>query len=795
MNQVDTSENKEPSLKELIQQYTKHWVWFVLAVSIAFVGAYVYLRYTTTSYQSSATVIIKDEKSGGGAAELAAFAEFGKFFSKFGNNKIENELAVFRSRRIIANVIKELNLNIAYASVGTVKSSEMYEYKPFIVQYLSFTDSLRNNPIPVLFLETLSEIEYKVTNESATINGTYSFGEKVSMPFGDITVLPVLDNLELFNNFIGKSISVIYRPIESVSLAYQKRIKVVNEINNSNVVEIKMNSPVTQKAEDFINELIFQYNKDAINDRNQIATKTSKFIDSRLEIITRELDSVERNKERFKSSNRLTNIEAEAQLILENASEFNKRQLDVATQLELANTMIDYMEKSTSNDLLPANIGLDGEGISENVNNYNLLILQRNKLLKNATAKNPVVINVNNQIEQFRATILSSLKNTSNALKVSMRELNYRESALNARITKVPAQEKVFRDIERQQIVKEQLYLFLLQQREEASISLAVTAPKAKIVDRAFSGKVPIFPNKMLVYLGALLAGLLLPFLIIYISYLLNTKVSSRRDVERVLYNTTMLGEIPKVKNGDKDYIQQNDRSILAESFRILRTNLQYLFIDKLNKTEASKTIFVTSTIKGEGKTLVAFNLALTLALTNKKVVLVGADIRNPQLQRYLPENLKNKKGITEYIIDDSTTIDSIISSCEYDKNLNIILSGAIPPNPAELLMQKRTKSFFNELKESFDYIIVDTAPSMLVTDTVIINELADITLYIVRAGFTDKKLLEFPKDAIDDGRLSNVALVLNNVDLNNFGYGNKYGYTYSNEKKSFIKRIFRFNY
>ena len=792
MNQVvDTSENKELSLKELIQQYTKYWIWFVLTVIIAFVGAFIYLRYTTTSFESRATVIIKDEKSGGGATELAAFAEFGRFFSKFGNNKIENELAVFRSRRIISNAIKELNLNISYASVGTVKSSEMYEYKPFIVQYLSFADSIRNNPIPILFFEILSETEYKVNNESTTISGTYTFGEKVSMPFGDITVLPVLDDIDLFNNFYGKSVSVSYRPIESVSLAYQKRIKVVNEINNSNVVEIKMNSPVTQKAEDFINELIFQYNKDAINDRNQIAQKTSKFIDSRLEIITRELDSVERNKEQFKSSNRLTNIEAEAQLILENASEFNKRQLDVGTQLELANTMIDYMEKSSSNDLLPANIGLDGEGISENVNNYNLLILQRNKLLKSSTAKNPVVVNVNNQIEQLRATILGSLKNTSNALKVSMRDLNYRESTLNSRITKVPAQEKVFRDIERQQIVKEQLYLFLLQQREEASISLAVTAPKAKIVDRAFSSKEPVFPNKMLVYLGALLAGLLLPFLIIYISYLLNTKVSSRRDVERVLYDTTMLGEIPKVKNGDKDFIQKSDRSILAESFRILRTNLQYLFINKLNKSDDAKTVFVTSTIKGEGKTLVAFNLALTLAMTDKKVVLVGADIRNPQLQRYLPSEYKSNKGLTEYIVDDTITIEEIISKSKYNENLSIIQSGTIPPNPAELLMQNRTKLFFNELKESYDYIIVDTAPSMLVTDTVLINELADVTLYIIRAGFTDKKLLEFPKDAINDGRLSNIALVLNNVDLNNFGYGNKYGYAYSKEKKSFFKRIF----
>ena len=273
---------------------------------------------------------------------------------------------------------------------------------------------------------------------------------------------------------------------------------------------------------------------------------------------------------------------------------------------------------------------------------------------------------------------------------------------------------------------------------------------------------------------------------------LLNTKVTNRRDVERLLYPTAMIGEIPKVKNGDKDSVQENDRSILAESFRILRTNLQYLFINKLNTSSMAHTVFVTSTIKGEGKTFVAYNLSLTLALTGKKVVLVGADIRNPQLHRYLPKDIKISTGLTNYIIDPSVALYDIIRKSKKNDHLSIILSGDIPPNPAELLMQDRTKNLFNELKKEFDYIIVDTAPSMLVTDTILINKLADVTLYTIRAGFTDKKLLEFPKEAINDGRLSNVALVLNHVEMNNFGYGNKYGYSYTKETRPFYKRIIK---
>jgi capsular exopolysaccharide synthesis family protein len=784
-------QEKEHSLREIVDQYTRFWFLFVLGLIVALVVAHIYLTYSTNYYLSSATVIIKDEKSGE-ASELAAFSDLGGFLNRYGGSKIENELAIFRSKRIIREAVKQLNLNITYESVGTFKDGELYSYKPFVVQYLSFNDSTNSRQAPTLYFEVMSPINYKLENTSGDINSTYIFGEKVVLPFGEITVIPVLDNGKRFENFIGKTVAVTYRDIDALALAYQKRIQVSNDIKNSNVVQLSLKSPVREKAEDFINELVDQYNEDAIHDRGQVAKKTSDFIDSRLVIITRELDSVERNKEQFKSSNRLTNIEAEAQLILESASEFEKKQFDVNTQLELANTMIEYMEQASNNDLLPSNIGLESENVTQDVNNYNALILHRNKLLRTSTAKNPVVVNVNNQIDGIRSSILSSLKNTTNALKISLRDLNFQETSLNSKLSRVPNTEKVYRGIERQQAIKEQLYLFLLQQREEASISLAVTSSKAKVVDTAFSSRAPISPNRPLIYLGAGLAGLLLPFLFIYAGSLLDNKVNNRRDVEKGLGETSLIGEIPKLKKGEEELIQINDRSILAESFRILRTNLQYLFINKLDNGHKANTVFVTSTIKGEGKTFVAFNLALTLAQTGKQVALVGADIRNPQLQRYLPKESQSRKGLTEYIIDPTLSITDLAAKSRYNENLSVVLSGTIPPNPAELLMEDRTKAFFEEIRDIYDYVVVDTAPSMLVTDTIIINKLADVTLYVIRANYTEKRLLEFPTDAIADGRLVNVAAVLNNVTLNNFGYGNKYGYSYSDEKKSFFKRLFR---
>ncbi|MEZ4859238.1 MAG: polysaccharide biosynthesis tyrosine autokinase [Flavobacteriaceae bacterium] len=792
MNTPPNYIQSELSLREIVEKYTKYWYVFVLGAIIALCLAFVYLRYTTVSYLSTGTIIIKDEKGSGNADELAAFSGLGGFLSRFQTNKIENEIAIFKSKRIIKEVVNALDLNVLYESVGTIKTSELYEYKPFKVQFLTLNDSLdKALVIPKLFFEIQNENEFKLETETQSINEVYTFGKKVSLPFGSITVIPNLDNIAKFNTYKSKQISVTYKDLDKVASAFQNQLSVVNEMTNSNVVVISMQSPVKSKAEDFINELVFQYNKDAIDDRGQVAKKTSDFIDSRLEIITKELDSVETGKENFKSSNRITNIEAQAQLILENASEFEKRQFNVNTQLELANTMIDYMENSSQNDLLPSNIGIEGAEISESVNNYNELVLQRNRLLKSSTAKNPVVINVNNQIDEIRQNILSSLKTTTNTLKVSLRDLNFQESVLNSKLSKVPTNEKIYRGIERQQGIKEQLYLFLLQQREQAAISLAVTAPKAKVVDRAYSSNAPISPKKSLIYLGSFLMGLLVPFIFIYFKDLLNNKILNRRDIEIALPNLNLIGEIPKLKKGEEQLIQLNDRSILAESFRILRTNLQYLFINKLENTHKSNTVFVTSTIKGEGKTFVAFNLALTLALTGKKVVLVGGDIRNPQLHRYLPKELQNKKGVTEYIIDPSIHISDIAAESTDNNNLSIILSGAIPPNPAELLMQERTKKFFEELRNSYDFVIVDTAPSMLVTDTILINKLADVTLYVFRANYTEKRLLEFLQDAITDNRLVNVAGVLNNVSLSNFGYGNKYGYSYSNEKKGLKSTFF----
>ncbi|AVI51809.1 tyrosine protein kinase [Pukyongia salina] len=786
------SSQSDQTVQDIIKPYIRYWYLFLLGLIITMAGAFVYLRYATPIYSVKAKVIIKDESNSSGFLEFSAIPEIGNYMSRYGNSKIDDEIAIFTSKRLITNVVKKLDLNTVYRAVGNVKTSELYGTLPFTVQFLEPESENKGGAFPVLNIEIQDQATYKISGDNLANSGIYNFGDRVHFDFADLIVLPNMEDEALFSKYTGETITVVHNDEESVALYYQGELKLLNEIPNSHVIEFSFESATPQKAMDFLDQLIVEYNEDAVDDRNQITRQTLNFIDDRLQIISKELDSVELDKEQFKSKNRLTNIQTEAAIILESASEFDKRQLNIATQLELTNSMIDYIENEDENELLPTNIGLEGDDVVGAVNDYNQLLLQRNRLLKSSTTKNPVIINLNNQIQQIRTSILQSLKNTRNGFQISLRDLNYGESSLNSKIEQVPAKERIYRDIERQQSIKEQLFLFLLQQREESLISLAAIASKAKVVDDAYSSRQPVAPKKLFIYFIAFVLGLLLTFLGIYFKGLFNNKISNREDLERLLRNISIQGEIPKLSKGTPDFITHNDRSIMAESFRILRTNLQYFMRNKGVGSDAHKTIFVTSSITNEGKTFVAYNLATTLALTGKRVILVGADIRNPQLHRYLANGDRSLKGLTEFIADPTVNIDDLVAKSDNHNDLDIILSGAIPPNPAELLLSNRTELFFSELKSRYDHVIVDTAPSMVVTDTLLISSIADVTLYVVRADYTEKKLVGFVNEANKDNKLHNIAVVLNGVSENNFGYGNKYGYVYGQEKKSFFKRLFK---
>ena len=449
---------------------------------------------------------------------------------------------------------------------------------------------------------------------------------------------------------------------------------------------------------------------------------------------------------------------------------------------------MDYLGEGSNSDLLPANLGLEGDGVNQQVSDYNQLVLERNRILEASTVKNPVIVRLDQQIEQMRSVVQKSLQRLRANLDISMKELNNEAKVIQSRISSVPSIERRYRGIDRQQQIKESLYLFLLQKREENSLSLAVTAPKAKIVDNAYTIGSPIAPKSKVIMLGGLLIGLMIPFGIIYGKNILNNRVKNRDDLERKAKQIPIVGEIPRIDKKQSHLITEADRSVLAESFRIAITNMQYLLINKTNKEKGIKML-VTSTVKGEGKTFTSINLALTLANMGKKVIVVGADLRNPQLQRY-DVGSRKQLGVSDYLIDENLNLHTLVEQTKYNKNLDFLTSGSIPPNPSELLRHRRLGEMLSILEERYDYIILDTAPCMLVADTFLISQYADLTLYVVRASYTEKALLQFPIDSKKAGKLHDVSFVLNDVDLANFGYGNKYGYSYGADKKSFWEKF-----
>lgn len=769
---INNKSNEKLDLREEAVKYLRYWPLFLFGILFALGYSYYELRKTTPVYSSTATIIIKD----GQDSELAALSELG-ILSGMNNSSIANEIGIMRSRRMMERVVNELDLHIKYFDENKVRSAELYKNSPFIARVIILDEQrLRNS----------SGSQYRLTyKDQNSINVTRLSDEKnyiahLNKPFEFDFATVIFSYNESFSDADLKKSSILlnFHTIKNTAISYRNSLTIRPTDKGSGLIEVSITDPVRTKAENIIDQLILEYNRETIEDKNLIALNTANFIKDRIEIIDQELDSVESGIVKFKESNQLIDLPSEGEIFRANANEFLKQQQQIATQIELAEAMLSYIKNSAAGDLLPANLGLQESAVSTGVNEYNRLVLERNKILSGSTLENPVIVKLDKEIEQLKDNVQMSLKRMSFNLHIEEENLSQEAGRLKSKIAAVPIKEKQFLNIARQQQIKEELYLFLLQKREETSISLAVTPPKAKIVDSALSSGTPVSPNPRSIYLTHLLFGFGIPFAFVYLKNLLNNKVRSKADIEHIVDEIPVVGEIPKIGKNESELIKSNDRSLLAESFRILHTNLQYLLVNTGGKTEGI-SILITSTVKGEGKTFTAFNLAITIANTGKKVLLVGGDLRNPQLQRYEPGS-KEYSGISDYLVNNNLRLEDLLHKSSLHENLHILTSGSIPPNPSELLRQEKARKMFEQLENLYDYVIIDTAPAMLVADTFLTNQYADLTLYMVRAGYTEKKLLNFAADAKKNGKLSEVSFVLNDVGAANFGYGNKYGYAYA---------------
>jgi capsular exopolysaccharide synthesis family protein len=769
---LDVNEEEDSFfLKETIYKYLRYWPWFLVGVVICIGIAYAYLRQRPQTYASIAKIkIVDDAKESNIASDALALLA-----NKPGIN-LENEIEVLKSARLLRQVVSELNLDVETYWQGNVKTTMIWE-TPFTIAKTIKEDSLKEakayniNLNPSFFaIEDESGNEYSVAYKKADSIVT-------GLPF-KIQLVEGSDVKEYSDiNFL-----VVLVPGKEAVQKLAEALVVEPTDQNSEILSVAMEGQSVKRSEDILNTLIGKYDRDGILDRQLVSRRTLEVIDKRFVYLSGELDSIELGKQAFKQANALSFIEADAGLTMQRKSETEDEVITLENQIALSSLLKETVVNQAEYSLLPADIGLENTSLNSLVTDYNQMALERAKMLPSVGINHPNLQSITGQMERAKVNLIRSVNIYQSQLNTSLAQLNREKERTGAQFTSLPAKEKTLRAIERQQSIKENLFLILLQKREEAAINLAATAPSVKVIDYALTSSEPVGPKKILVYPLSLALGMLVPFVLLYIRFSLDTRISGRDDLEQVCPDVPILAEIPFFK-GNKSFIGFNDRSVLAESFRILATNSNHLLARK--NTEACKVIYITSSIKGEGKTLMALNLSLSYASLKKRVLLLGADLRNPQLDGYFSFPQRSP-GLADYLgnpgMDWEECILDGVGNNRYHK---VCISGPIPLNAPELLSDKGFEKFMNQAKAVFDYIIVDTAPVLLVTDTLLISDWADLTLFVTRVGFTEKRLLKFAKELDETGKLKSMALVLNEAGFGkskdyNYGYG--YGYTSEND-------------
>jgi tyrosine-protein kinase Etk/Wzc len=746
--------------KEILTKYLQYWYLFVIGGFLGLTAAFLYIHYyTVPKYSISSTLLIKDDETGsdlpGGLSDVSMLN-----YSK----NIDNEIEVLSSKSLMQRVVSELGLYTSYYVEGRVRDKEIYgEDLPLKVIISSFDSTAFGKSI---FIHIKPNNSFALEEDTGLLTN-HKFGQQINKPYGAFTVVAASGVASA-----GEKVIVQFNDIRGVAKHYNQALQVEPNKNNSSVLWVGLIDPIPQRGKDIINKLIEVYNKEAIEDKNLIAANTIAFLDERLKFLTTELSVVEKDVEHYKRQNELTDINSQASNFLAQASNYNQKLSDWSIQIEVLESIEKYMNMDSNKyKMVPSTLNIQDPTLSGLIAKFNELQLERERILRTTFPNNPIVVNINEQLENLRLNIKENLRNIKRGLIITSNNLKASSEQFQTKIKNVPSMERELLEINRQQAIKQNLYLYLLQKREEAAVSLAANIANSRIIDPAMSSDGPISPNKQMICLMYLLTGLGLPFAGIFIKDLLNNKIQTQQDVEQ-LTDTPIIGVLVHNKY-DTLVVRKGNLSPLAEMFRLIRTKIKFAAVDKENKV-----ILVTSSMSGEGKTFFSINLGASLALTGKKVLLLELDLRNPNLLNELgmPEGL----GITNYLISDRVAISDLIVPFETIDNLYVVSSGPVPPDPAELMLSLKLTHLVNELRESFDHIIIDTPPIGQVTDAFCLSSLIDSTVYIVRYGYTYKKQLNIIENIYKNKELRHPMIVLNDAKKGNrdyFGYGYNIGY------------------
>ncbi|MDB5262704.1 MAG: capsular biosynthesis protein, partial [Adhaeribacter sp.] len=649
-------EKSEPkNIKKILFHYLQYWYLFLLGATLGLTGAYLYLRYTTPQYHISTTLLIKDEKSGAGLSESAAFSDLDLFQS---SKSIDNEMVVLQSNNLMQQALSELDLQTSYFVKGRVLNQEIYGSKlPINIIIHKLNPIAYNKQLVIYFKDNNSFVLEE--DEDVQKQTRHKFGQQIQKPYGTFTVIattPISATVD------SKPIIVRFQDIIGLANLYASKLNVSPYNNKTSVLVLSVIDAVPQKGMDILNKVIQVYNKEEIASKNLLATRTIDFIDDRLKYLTAELSSVEKDVEKYKRQNNLTDVSSQAQQYLTEASAYNKQLSEIGIQLDVLHSIEKYLSKRNSQyGLVPSSLNIQDPTLTGLITRFNQLQLERDQLLRINSQENPLVQNINNQLANLRVNILENLRNIKSSLAISRRNLQLKSGQFGAKIEQVPVVERQLIEITRQQEIKQSIYLYLLQKREESALSLAATGSNVRIIDPALYWG-PVSPNVTNTYLYYILLGLFLPFAGIYIKDLLNNKIQSLSEVQN-LTPAPILGEISHNRGGNAAVVKERSRTPIAEMFRHILTNLQFSNVRKENKV-----LLVTSSMSGEGKTFISVNLGISLAATGKKVIILEFDLRKPGL---LPDlGLFEGKGISNYLISDTLLADDIIQPSGVVPNL-----------------------------------------------------------------------------------------------------------------------------
>lgn len=771
---IDLKNKKEPESALLAEAWAillKYRIIFIVSLLISLSLGYLYIRTTPKIYKRMATVMIKDERKGASMVESQTFNDI----LTFGNNTVENQVGVIKSRRLMYKVVKQLKLDVSYRALN-MKKTELYSNSPLSV---NIDNADENSPISANAI--LKDMQ---TVEISEMKADTEYVEKVICKIGKATDTPIGKVAVTLNESasasdIGHAVLISKRPMKVVANEFCNRLMVEVLGPQSSLVGLSIVDENPKRAEDVINTLIEVYNRDGINDKNVVTVNTANFIDERLRIIEDELANVDSEIELYKKNNLLTNLNSESDVFLKNSNDLDNEGLSLDNQLNLIEYMKSYLSRNNKDtEMIPASIGIVDNGIQSQINSFNELVSKRNKLQANSSKRNPLVVDMDATLQSQRKAISRALDNLQTSLKLQVINIKNKERETFDKIASLPTQQKEIVSIERQQKIKEELYLYLLNKKEENELQKTIAESSCKVVDAADGPASPVAPNKIQVILICLIAGFAVPALWLYLRSLLNTNVYSKEDIKDKV-SIPFLGELPfdKIKE-DRDIMPYGSvHEHLNEALRIVRENLN--FMNYHNHGQRGKVIQLISLNPSSGKTFISINLATNIALSKARVVVLDLDLRKASLTRRLNIGTR-RKGISNYLSEEIDDFESIVYTIDTpDGTFDIISSGPIPPNPAELLKDSRLDDLLEKLKQKYDYILFDNPPYGVVVDAFVCSRLADHSIYVIRSGMFDKRLFPELQELYDSNKIKNLSIILNGVDFQRMAYNYRYHYGY----------------